>query len=277
MVVALEADALDLADGPSIPDMTRLTKDAGTRRSPHRGRRRSSASTLRANPPATKRSARRSSTPSTASGFCDVVYEGTAQPKSIPWVAGSEAYDQTKAGFYTFDLAKAKSMLEAAGLGPMTLPINASNGSPDQALLAEIFQSDLAKLGITLQIRKLDQGQYLNEQNNRLYDGMYVGTTAYQTLQPVSAMNASRHLDSSGNSNTGFTSEQYRDLHASATVEADPGQAKGGVFTDHRPDSRRIVHHADWLRAVRMVGRSTINDIFPSRHGALLYNSAWIA
>ena len=27
MVVALEADALDLVDGPSIPDMTRLTKD----------------------------------------------------------------------------------------------------------------------------------------------------------------------------------------------------------------------------------------------------------
>ena len=28
---------------------------------------------------------------------------------------------------------------------------------------------------------------------------------------------------------------------------------------------------------VRMVGRAAINDIFSSRHGALLYNSAWIA
>src|SRR6185503_6810866 len=81
--------------------------------------------------------------------ICDVVFEGTAKPTSIPWVAGSEAYDEKKAGTYTYDLDKAKSMLAAAGIGPMTLSINASTASADQALLAQIFQASLAQLGIT--------------------------------------------------------------------------------------------------------------------------------
>jgi hypothetical protein len=28
---------------------------------------------------------------------------------------------------------------------------------------------------------------------------------------------------------------------------------------------------------VRMVARAAVNDIFPSRHGALMYNAAWLA
>jgi peptide/nickel transport system substrate-binding protein len=277
MVVALEADALDLVDTPSIPDLTRLTKDGRYKAFTTPWTTTLIGFNTTREPTSNKALRQAFQYAVDRKRICDVVFEGTAQPKSIPWVAGSEAYDDTKAGFYTFDLAKAKSMLEAAGLGPMTLPINASNGSPDQALLAEIFQSDLAKLGITLQIRKLDQGQYLNEQNNRLYDGMYVGTTAYQTLQPVSAMNASRHLDSSGNSNTGFTSDQYRTLHASATVEADAAKRKAmySQITDLILDESFIMPIGSV--PVRMVGRTTINDIFPSRHGALLYNSAWMA
>jgi hypothetical protein len=27
---------------------------------------------------------------------------------------------------------------------------------------------------------------------------------------------------------------------------------------------------------VRMVARNGVNDVFPSRHGALMYNSAWL-
>jgi len=209
--------------------------------------------------------------------ICDVVFEGTAKPTSIPWVAGSEAYDDKKAATYTFDLQKAKSMLEAAGFGPMSLSINASTASPDQALLAEIFQADLAKIGVNLEIRKLDQGQYLNEQNNRLYNGMYVGTTAYQTLEPVSSMNASRHLDSSGNSNTGFTSDQYRALHATASVEPDAAKRKAlySQITDLIIDESFIMPIGSV--PVRMVARAAVNDIFSSRHGALMYNSAWLA
>jgi peptide/nickel transport system substrate-binding protein len=277
MVTALEAGALDLVDGPSIPDMTRLTKDG--RYKPFTTPWTTTLIGFNTIKEPTDNKALRQALQYAVDRkrICEVVFEGTAKPKSIPWVEGSEAYDEVKANHYTFDLDKAKSMLNAAGIGPMTLSINASNASTDHRLLAEIFQSDLAKLGITLQIRNLDQGQYLNEQNNRLYTGMYAGTTAYQTLQPVTSMNASRHLDSSGNSNTGFTSEQYRNLHASASVEPDAAKRKAAYaqITDLILDESFIMPIGSV--PVRMVGRSAINDIFASRHGALMYNRAWIA
>ena len=277
MVVQLEAGAIDLADGPSIPEMTRLTRDGkykafttpwtttligfNTTREPTNNKALRQALQYAVD---RKR-------------ICDVVFEGTAKPTSIPWVVGSEAYDEKKAATYTYDLDKAKSLLAAAGFGPMALSINASTASADQALLAQIFQASLAQLGITLQIRNLDQGVYLNEQNNRLYNGMYVGTTAYQTLQPVTSMNASRHLDSSGNSNTGFTSEQYRNLHASASVEPDPAKRKAAYaqITDLILDESFIMPIGSV--PVRMVARAAVNDIYPSRHGALMYNAAWLA
>ena len=277
MVSALEAGALDVADGPSIPDMTRMTKDARFKAFTTPWTTTLIGFNTTREPTDNKALRQAFQYAVDRKRMCEVVFEGTAKPKSIPWVEGSEAFDETKAGFYTFDVAKAKSMLDAAGIGPMTLPINASTASPDQKLVAEIFQADLAKIGITLQIRNLDQGQYLNEQNNRLYNGMYVGTTAYQTLQPVTSMNASRHLDSSGNSNTGFTSEQYRSLHASASVEADPEKRKAAYaqITDLIIDESFIMPIGSV--PVRMVARTAVNDIFPSRHGALMYNHAWLA
>jgi peptide/nickel transport system substrate-binding protein len=277
MVGALEAGALDVVDGPSIPDLTRLTKDGRYKAFTTPWTTTLIGFNTTREPTNNKALRQAFQYALDRKRICDVVFEGTAKPKSIPWVEGSEAFDESKAGFYTFDLAKAKAMLDAAGIGPMTISINASNASTDHRLLAEIFQGDLAKIGITLQIRNLDQGQYLNEQNNRLYNGMYAGTTAYQTLQPVTSMNASRHLDSSGNSNTGFTSEQYRNLHASASVESDPAKRKAAYtqITDLILDESFIMPIGSV--PVRMVGRAAINDIFPSRHGALMYNHAWIA
>src|SRR5262249_25456038 len=93
MVVALEAGAIDLADNPSIPDLTRLTKDGkfkafstpwtttligfNTTREPTNNKALRQAFQYAVD---RKR-------------ICEVVFESTAQPKSIPWVEGSEAYD----------------------------------------------------------------------------------------------------------------------------------------------------------------------------------------
>jgi peptide/nickel transport system substrate-binding protein len=277
MVASLEAGAIDVADNPSIQDLTRLTRD-----SKYRAFTTPWTTTLigfnTTREPTNAKALRQAFQYALdRKRICEVVFEGTAKPTSIPWVAGSEAYDDKKAAFYTYEIDRAKSILQSAGIGPMSLPINASTASPDQALIAQIFGADLQKLGITLQIRPLDQGQYLNEQNNRLYNGMYVGTTAYQTLEPVSSMNASRHLDSSGNSNTGFTSDQYRSLHATASVEPDAAKRKAlySQITDLIIDESFIMPIGSV--PVRMVARAAVNDIFPSRHGALMYNSAWLA
>jgi ABC-type transport system substrate-binding protein len=277
MVTALEAGALDVADGPSIPDMTRLTRDGRFKAFTTPWTTTLIGFNTTRDPTNNKALRQAFQYAVDRKRICEVVFEGTATPKSIPWVEGSEAYDTSKAGFYTYDIDKAKSILAAAGIGPMTMSINASTASPDQNLIAQIFQGDLAKIGVTLQIRNLDQGQYLNEQNNRLYNGMYVGTTAYQTLQPVTSMNASRHLDSSGNSNTGFTSEQYRNLHAQASVEPDAEKRRAyySQITDLILDESFIMPIGSV--PVRMVTRPQVNDIFSSRHGALMYNNAWLA
>jgi ABC-type transport system substrate-binding protein len=159
MVTALEAGALDVADNASIPDMTRLTKDGrfkafivpfgttlfgfNTTREPTNNKALRQAFQYALD---RKR-------------ICEVVYEGTAKPKCIPWIEGSEAYDESKINVYTYDVDKAKSLYDATGLGPMTMSVNVSSAAPDLNFISQIFQGDLAKIGVTLQIRLLDQGR----------------------------------------------------------------------------------------------------------------------
>ena len=95
-------------------------------------------------------------------------------------------------------------------------------------------------------------------------------------MQPITCIANSRHLDSTGNSNSGFTSEKYRELHTAASVEPDLAKRKQlyAQITDLILDESFTMPLASVPN--RMVTRAAVQNIIGSRHGALLYNETWI-
>jgi dipeptide transport system substrate-binding protein len=65
-----------------------------------------------------------------------------------------------------FDLKKARSLIKEAAVEPFKITLFVRNGSstsmPNPALVAQMLQADLAKIGVTLEIRMLEWGEMLN-------------------------------------------------------------------------------------------------------------------
>jgi ABC-type transport system substrate-binding protein len=122
----------------------------------------------------------------------------------------------------------------------------------------------------------MQTASYLDQINNHKYTGAYVGTIAYAAMEPVTRMANSRHLDPSGNSNTGYTSEQYVNQFNAASAEPDPAKRK--AIYEQTNDLLLDESFVMSIRSepARMMTKSSIKDIGLSQHGAFLYNSAWI-
>ena len=58
--------------------------------------------------------------------FAETIWRGTSTPLNLPWSSTSPAYDASKNGVYTYDLDKAKSLLQAGGR------LRAGDGRPGQ-------------------------------------------------------------------------------------------------------------------------------------------------
>ena len=69
-----------------------------------------------------------------------------------PRLPGSPAYEAAKNTTYAFDLDKAKSLLNQAGVSNLSLYFLYTAATPEYAQMGEIYNSDLAKIGVTLNL-----------------------------------------------------------------------------------------------------------------------------
>lgn len=60
-----------------------------------------------------------------------------------------------------FDLDKAKSLLDEAGLAELTIVYPVPDSYPNLGVYGEIWQADLAQIGITLEIQKVSTGRWI--------------------------------------------------------------------------------------------------------------------
>ncbi|MBV8084596.1 MAG: hypothetical protein JO247_07250, partial [Chloroflexi bacterium] len=205
------------------------------------------------------------------------VYQNIGDTEDLPWLPNSVAYEAAKNTTYPFDMDKAKALLAQAGLAAgSAFDIVITSSSIEAAALAQIMQSALTQLGITLNIKPYDTASYLDQINNHKYHGLYIGAIAYAAMEPVTIIANSRHLDPTGNSNTGYTSPQYLQLYNSAAVEPDASKRKAlySQLNDLFLDESAVMPIVS--APARLLTRNTVHDIGLSMHGAFLYNDAWI-
>jgi ABC-type transport system substrate-binding protein len=155
--------------------------------------------------------------------WIDGYFGGTTQPESLEWSPTMPMYDAAKANVYTFDLDKARALLQQAGVGKLEMDILLIQ-SPESTPLMEIYQADLASIGITLNIVKMDLAPWLDNVNNRKYHGLYYSPASIASS--VGTELTTSKIWQVGNNNSGFDSPRYRDLAASASTETDLAKLK---------------------------------------------------
>ncbi len=86
---------------------------------------------------------------------------GIAAPITTPfWNPTSLAYREDLVLAHLFDLDKAASLLAEAGVTDLVLDINVTSRWPQMKLFTLIWQADLAKIGVTLNVQEVENARF---------------------------------------------------------------------------------------------------------------------
>lgn len=114
---------------------------------------------------------------------------GLGRPASVPWPRQSLAYHEAQDRTYTYDLAKARQVLDAAGWDannviPLTIPSSLALAEP----MALIFQADLASIAVRVARRVADHADHPTPLRSREEEIHMPDTTAVEDLQQPGAL-----------------------------------------------------------------------------------------
>jgi peptide/nickel transport system substrate-binding protein len=155
--------------------------------------------------------------------WVDQYFADTSAPISLEWYRDTPMYDKARENFYAFDLDKAKSLLKDAGVGPFTMDMVLIT-SPESSPLVQIYQADLASIGVTMNIVNMDLAAWLDQVNNRKYNGMYYSPAGIAAS--VGTELTTSKVWQVGNNNSGYDSPMYQQLATAASTETDADKLK---------------------------------------------------
>jgi peptide/nickel transport system substrate-binding protein len=101
--------------------------------------------------------------------FSQTVLLGLSEPWNLPWPSYSEAYEPAKQSVTAFDLDKARGLLQQAGITQANVELIYRSTDGELAKWVQIYQADLAKIGITLTIKPLEAAAFTNATSTRQY------------------------------------------------------------------------------------------------------------
>jgi len=157
--------------------------------------------------------------------IADTVLLGLVGPEDLPWPTTSPAYEAAKNEMYAFNLDKAKSLLTQAGVSDLQLDFVYAPVLPEYATIAQIFQSDLAKIGVTLNVKSMDIAALFDTIHHQTYNGFYTLNDSWAAMEPISMLSVGASLNPKIN-NAGFSDDQYTQLTVKTAAEPDPAKRK---------------------------------------------------
>ena len=176
--------------------------------------------------------------------MADAVQLGRVKIQDLPWPPASPASEPQKNNLITFNLDKAKSLLQQAGVSNFDLDLLYSAVSATAAQQAQIYQSDLAKIGVNGIIRTLQPAALLDAWHTQTY-GLYFAGDPWANLEPLTQFTSGSTTNYRGN-NGGYLSDAYTKLVEAAAGEVDPAKRKLDLLAAQRLPARRSLR----LRAV---------------------------
>jgi peptide/nickel transport system substrate-binding protein len=279
MLVQIEAGAQDMARSSQVRDIARLKADPTFQviTHPYPGSYLEFASNTQFPPLDNKKVRQALNYAMDRQRFVDTVMQGTSQVQALPWDVTSPAFDAGKNNAYGFDLEKARALLQEAGVSGFEMGmyiIAASN--PELLDFSQIYQADLAKLGIKLNIQAMELGTWISQvRDQRTYQGMYGANDVLTNLAPYSMLLASNSWNAAGNISN-FQSTPWSELSAAAGTETDPVKQKQ-LYTQIND----VILDESFCMPIAsnptvLLGRSTVRDVTPTFHSSFLFTNTWL-
>jgi ABC-type transport system substrate-binding protein len=140
---------------------------------------------------------------------------------------------------------------------------------------AQVYQADLAKIGVTLNIKVLEPVVWSDQVSNKKYNGGYIATSTRANLLPGTMLSSSRLSDPVLN-NSGFSDDTYTKLVADAGLEPDPVKAKQiySQINDVLLDQSFAVFLTP--APPTMIVTSAVHGVSTESFGGFGYTDAWI-
>ena len=187
LVVRLEAGGLDAISDPPLSDLARLNSDPNytvvlTQPGYY-------SLGVNTQPPGTtpmlqdKRVRQALNLAIDRQHFCQAVLLGLSEPWNLPWPTYSEAYEPTKQSVTAFDLDRARSLLQQAGLTDAQVEIIYRSTDAELAKWVQIYQADLAKIGVTATLKPLEAAAFTAATSTRQYQ-LQANTSAAAQYHP---------------------------------------------------------------------------------------------
>jgi peptide/nickel transport system substrate-binding protein len=203
------------------------------------------------------------------------VFQGFAQPVNLQWSPSSPAYEAAKNKTYTFDLDKAKSLLQQAGVSGLTTDIIVSSASPLNTLgFLQIYQADLAKIGVTVNIRGYDPATWAGNVLGHTYNAVYATGDVVANLLPINNLNGPTWRPSPNN--TDWDTPEWKDFIQQVATEPDPAKQKTlyAEMNDYILDQSWAMPFA--TNPQILVVKSNVKGITTNQYGAWYFTDAWL-
>ncbi|MBV9576956.1 MAG: ABC transporter substrate-binding protein, partial [Chloroflexi bacterium] len=205
----------------------------------------------------------------------DTVLLGMTSPQALPWPSASPASQPEKNGLVDYDLDKAKSLLAEAGATNWTLDLLYSAVSQEGAGFAQIYQADLAQIGVNGVIRTLQPAALLDAWHTQTY-GLYFASDPWANLEPVTQFTSGSTTNYRGN-NGGYLNDDYTKLVTSAATEPDTTKRKAlySQLNDFLLDAAFV--YPLGMRQTRSVAHANLMNVGHRRNEMYTFYQAWLA
>ncbi|WP_432875379.1 ABC transporter substrate-binding protein [Kribbella sp. CA-245084] len=201
---------------------------------------------------------------------------GKATAASLPWRPTTAGYDSARANHYTYDPAKAKQMLAAAGVKPGTTFDVATADGPESLAIFQIVKNNLAAVGLEAKPVTMNVPDYQQKLATRTFPTAAVLMQASNGASPATAMVSRPELSAEQNI-TFFKTPQYSTIAqavANASSKADKEKALKD-FDDYFLDQAFAV--ALITRPTLTVRASSLNNIVATQMGFLNLGQSWLS
>lgn len=138
------------------------------------------------------------------------VYRGSGYAVNLPWPKHSLAFDEKKNATYQRDVSKAEGIV-GDGFGELdAIPLTYRTGSPPIDATAQIVASNLAEVGIPVELDPVDQAQFVKRLIGAEFKGLWIATHSWAQYTP-STLTVSAYPFNAHDNASHFESARYRE------------------------------------------------------------------
>ncbi len=205
---------------------------------------------------------------------------GFGRPASTVWPRQSPAYDAAQDAAFAFDLPRAAQLLSAAGWDPHAeVPLALASLLGFSVPMAQIYQSDLASVGVQLTIQALSNGDFFSRLQTGGFGGAWMTTMAFMQLSPATFLSSAFPVRVPNTSH--FDTPRYRELIAQIYAATDPAPLKSELHevTQIMLDESFIAPIAESAAATTgpEVAHSNVQNATWDSFGLFAYENIWLS